>query len=78
MIILQFDRLMYMFTQLALMNKKNLEIISSVGSVVLLIILFGVAHQLRNSFSQEYGFIGALVVFIALLSVVGLKLNEMQ
>ncbi|WP_340819286.1 hypothetical protein [Methanolobus sp. WCC4] len=60
------------------MNKKNLEIISSVGSVVLLIILFAVAHQLRDSFSQELGFIGALTIFILVMSAVGLKLNEMQ
>jgi uncharacterized membrane protein SirB2 len=60
------------------MNKKNMEIISSVGSVVLLIVLFAVAHQMRNSMSQEYGFVGALVAFIIVISVVGLKLNEMQ
>ncbi|WMW22047.1 hypothetical protein RE476_11830 [Methanolobus mangrovi] len=60
------------------MNKKNMEIVASVGSVVLLILLFAVAHQMRNSFPQEYGFIGSLVVFIIAISVVGLKLNEMQ
>lgn len=69
---------MYLLAQLAMMNKKNLEIVSSVGSVVLLILLFGVAHQLKDSFSQEYGFIGALAVFIIVISAVGLKLNEMQ
>ncbi len=60
------------------MNKKNLEIVFSVGSVVLLIILFAASHQMRDSFPQEYGFIGSLVVFIIVMSVVGLKLNEMQ
>ncbi|GEM_PF-1057249 len=75
---MQIVRLMYLLTQLAVMNKKNMEILSSVGSVVLLIILFAVAHQMRDSISQEYGFIGALVVFIIAMSVVGLKLNEMQ
>ncbi|TQD23979.1 hypothetical protein [Methanolobus vulcani] len=60
------------------MTKKNLEIISSVGSVVLLIIMFALSHMMRDSISQEYGFIVSLVVFILVMSVIGLKLNEMQ
>lgn len=60
------------------MNKKNLEIISSVGSVVLLVILFALSHQMRDSISQEYGFVGSLVAFIVVMSVIGLKLNEME
>ncbi|WP_209615040.1 hypothetical protein [Methanolobus bombayensis] len=60
------------------MNKKNLEIISSVGSVILLIILFALSHQMENSITQEYGFIGALVIFILVMSFIGMKLNEMQ
>ncbi|MDG6242887.1 MAG: hypothetical protein QCH31_00635 [Methanolobus sp.] len=60
------------------MNKKNMEIIASTGTVVLLIILFAVAHHVRDSFSQEYGFIASLIIFIVVVSVVGLKLNEMQ
>ncbi|MDY0385611.1 MAG: hypothetical protein RBT65_00490 [Methanolobus sp.] len=60
------------------MNKKNLEIISSIGSVVLLVALFGVAHQMRGTFPQEYGFISSLVIFIVTMSVVGLKLNAMD
>ncbi|WP_129582602.1 hypothetical protein [Methanolobus psychrotolerans] len=60
------------------MNKKSMEIVSSTGSVVLLIILFAAAHQMRDSVPQTYGFIGSLVAFIIVLSVIGLKLNEMQ
>lgn len=60
------------------MNKKNVEIISSVGSVVLLIVLFAAAHQMRNVVTQEYGFIAALVSFIAVISFIGLKINDMD
>lgn len=60
------------------MNKKNLEIISSIGSVVLLMVLFAAAHRMRDIFPQEYGFIFSLVIFIVAMSVVGLKLNEMN
>ncbi len=71
-------RLMYLLILLGLMNKKNMEIISSTGSVILLIVLFAVAHQIRDSVPQEYGFIGSLLIFIIVMSIVGLKLNEMQ
>lgn len=60
------------------MNKKNLEIISSIGSIILLIVLFALSHQMRGSITQEYGFIGSLVVFIIVMSVIGLRLNDMQ
>lgn len=69
---------MYLLIQLAVMNKKNMEIISSIGSVVLLMILFGATHQMGDMFPQEYGFIFSLVIFIVVMSVVGLKLNEMN
>jgi hypothetical protein len=61
-----------------MMTKKNLEIISSIGSVILLIIMFALSHMIRNSINQEYGFIVSLVVFILVMSVIGLKLNEMN
>ncbi|MEZ5334690.1 MAG: hypothetical protein R2741_05360 [Methanolobus sp.] len=43
-----------------------------------MIILFALAHQLRDSITQEYGFIAALATFILVISVVGIKLNDMQ
>jgi hypothetical protein len=61
-----------------MMTKKNLEIISSIGSVVLLMLMFALSHMMRDSITQEYGFIVSLVVFILVMSVIGLKLNEMQ
>jgi hypothetical protein len=59
------------------MNKRNAEIISSVGSVVLLAILFIIVHQYIPQ-SQEYGFVASLVIFIVVVSLVGLKLNRME
>ncbi|WP_406656419.1 hypothetical protein V7O62_11230 [Methanolobus sp. ZRKC2] len=61
------------------MNKKQLEIISSVGSVVLLTVLFIIVHQvMQDTPYQAYGFVGALVVFIIATSAIGLKINQMD
>ena len=62
------------------MNKKELEIISSVGSVALLTILFILVHQVMQDTPQyqAYGFVGALVVFIIVTSAIGLKINQMD
>jgi amino acid permease len=59
------------------MNKRNMEILSSVGSVILLTILFILVHQ-NIPQSQEYGFVAALVVFIVVVSLMGLKLTRME
>lgn len=59
------------------MNKRNVEIISSVGSVALLAVLFILVHQSIPQ-SQEYGFVASLVVFIIVVSLIGLKLTRME
>ncbi|TGC10981.1 hypothetical protein [Methanolobus halotolerans] len=59
------------------MNKKQLEIIYSIGSVALLTVLFILVHQTMQQ-HQEYGFMGALVAFIIITSLVGLKINQME
>ncbi len=71
---------MYLSLNYSLMNKKELEIISSIGSVVLLTILFILVHQTMQDMQQlqEYGFVGALVVFILVTSAIGLKINQMD
>ncbi|MDW7731044.1 MAG: hypothetical protein SCH66_01290 [Methanolobus sp.] len=62
------------------MNKKQLEIISSVGSVTLLTLLFIVVHQTMQDMPQyqAYGFVGALVIFIVVTSAIGLKINQID
>lgn len=71
---------MYFLFNYSLMNKKEIEIISSVGSVVLLTILFILVHQTMQDMGpyQEYGFVGALVIFILVTSAIGLKINQMD
>jgi uncharacterized membrane protein YwaF len=59
------------------MNKRNMEILSSVGSVILLAILFILVHQ-NIPQSQEYGFVAALGAFVVVVSLIGLKLTRME
>lgn len=59
------------------MNKRNVEILSSVGAVALLTILFILVHQNIPQY-QEYGFVASLVVFIVIVSLLGLKLTRME
>ena len=59
------------------MNKRNMEIISSSGSVALLAALFILVHQ-NIPQSQEYGFVASLVAFIIVVSLIGLKLTRME
>ncbi|AFV24368.1 hypothetical protein Mpsy_2164 [Methanolobus psychrophilus R15] len=54
-----------------------MEILSSVGSVILLAILFILVHQ-NIPQSQEYGFVAALVAFVVVVSLIGLKLTRME
>ena len=68
---------MYFSSNYSLMNKKQLEIITSVGSVALLTVLFIVVHQVMEQY-QAYGFVGALVIFIIVTSAIGLKINQMD
>ncbi|MBN2110386.1 MAG: hypothetical protein JW705_04775 [Methanosarcinaceae archaeon] len=62
------------------MNKKELEIISSVGSVLILTVFFILVHQSMQDMPQyqPYGFVAALVVFIIITSAIGLKINQMD
>lgn len=70
---------MYLLFNYSLMNKKQLEIISSVGSVAFLTLMFIVVHQtMQDTQYQAYGFVGALVVFILVSSAIGLKINQMD
>ncbi len=57
------------------MKKMQIEIFSSVGSVALLIILIAVSRLTLES--PGYGYTASLVLFVLIMSVVGLKLAEM-
>jgi hypothetical protein len=57
------------------MKKKQIEILTSVGSVVMLIILISASRVLLQP--PGFGYTGALLLFVLIMSVVGLKLAEM-
>jgi len=57
------------------MNKKSLEIILSVGSVAVFVILIA-ASKLIISASPGYGYTAALLIFVVIMGMAGLKLAE--
>lgn len=57
------------------MKKMQIEIFTSVGSVALLIIL--IAASRLSLQSPGYGYIAALLLFVLIMSIAGLKLAEM-
>lgn len=64
------------------MNKKTLEIISSTGSVLVLIALIIITHSTfssnPNPLMESYGFIASLIIFILLISGIGIKLMDVE
>jgi len=56
------------------MKKMQIEIFSSVGSLALLIILLVVSKLTMQS--PGYGYLIALVLYVLIMSVAGLKLAE--
>ena len=59
------------------MNKMSFEILTAVGSVAVFIILI-VAAKLIIPASAGYGDAAALLVFVVIMSIAGLKLAEIQ
>ncbi len=57
------------------MNKKSLEIIASVSSVAVFIVLIVAARLLIPS--PGYGYAAALLFFIVIMGFAGVKLAEM-
>jgi len=58
-----------------MMNKKQLEIISAIGSTLLFVVLL-VGVNIGGMMQKEYGFVAAMVIFIVVTSVLGIKLTE--
>lgn len=56
------------------MNKKQLEIISAIGSTLLFVVLL-VGVNIGGMVQKEYGFVAAMVIFIVVTSVLGIKLT---
>ncbi len=57
------------------MNKKSLEIILALGSVVIFIILIAASKILLKS-SAGLGYTASLLLFIIIMGLAGLKLAE--
>lgn len=64
------------------MNKKTLEVLLSIFSVLVLIALIIVTHSTFSSnpdpLMESYGFIASLVIFIVLISGIGIKLMDVE
>jgi len=56
------------------MKKTQIEIFTSVGSLALLVILLVVSKLTMQS--PGYGYLVALVIYVLIMSVAGLKLAE--
>jgi hypothetical protein len=57
------------------MNKKSLEIITALGSVIVFIILILLSKIVMKS-SAGFGYTASLLIFIILMGFAGLKLAQ--
>jgi hypothetical protein len=57
------------------MKKKSLEVIVSVGSVAVFIVLIAAA-KLAMPASSGYGYTAALLIFVVIMGIAGMKLAE--
>ncbi|HLB70130.1 MAG: hypothetical protein OIN88_09395 [Candidatus Methanoperedens sp.] len=57
------------------MKKKQLEIVVTMGSVIIFIILVIAAGLIMRGFSN-YGYTAALLIFVIIMGIAGLKLAE--
>ncbi|HJH29170.1 MAG TPA: hypothetical protein C5S51_05675 [Methanosarcinaceae archaeon] len=60
-----------------MMNKKQFEIISAIGSVLIFVVLL-VGVNVGGMVQKEYGFVAAMVIFVVIISVIGIKLTEIS
>lgn len=58
-----------------MMNKKHIEIVSTIGSTLIFVLLL-VGVNVGGMVQKEYGFVAAMVIFIILTSVLGIKLTK--
>ena len=58
-----------------MMNKKQFEIISAIGSVLIFVVLL-VGVNVGGMVQKEYGFIAAMVIFVVIISMLGIKSTE--
>lgn len=57
------------------MKKKQLEIVVTMGSVMMFILLVMASGLIMRGFSN-YGYTAALLIFVIIMGIAGLKLAE--
>lgn len=62
------------------MNKQNLEITTSVVSIIILIVLIIISHSLfiNDSTMQSYAFVASFTIYVLIISAIGLKLINIE
>jgi uncharacterized integral membrane protein len=65
------------------MDRKNLEIILAIGSIILFVLMLIVIHSTLGSPEgttnyEGYGYVAALIVFILGVSIAGIKLADIK
>ncbi len=60
-----------------MMNKKQFEIVSAIGSVLIFVVLL-IGVNVGGMVQKEYGFVAAMVIFVLIISVLGIKLTEIS
>ncbi len=60
-----------------MMNKKQFEIVSAIGSVLIFVVLL-IGVNVGGMVQKEYGFVVAMVIFVLIISVLGIKLTEIS
>ncbi|RNI14026.1 hypothetical protein EFE42_05270 [Methanohalophilus sp. RSK] len=58
------------------MGKKSIEILLAVGSVTLFAVMLILVHSLGMT-NEGYGYVVSLMIFVLVVSVVGLKLPSL-
>ncbi|SES62462.1 hypothetical protein SAMN04488587_0119 [Methanococcoides vulcani] len=59
------------------MNKKTMEIVLSIGSVLMFIVMLIFVH-LAEIEPQGYGFTAALMLFVLAVSLAGIKITRID
>jgi hypothetical protein len=68
---------MYQAYNVGTMNKKTMEILLAIGSVVVFVVLLIMVHATGME-PQGYGFLGALALFVLTVSLAGIKLTNIE
>lgn len=68
---------MYQFYNVDTMNKKTMEILLAIGSVLMFTVLLIAVHAMEIE-PQGYGFVGALILFVITVSLAGIKMTDME